>query len=196
MPTKFRAWLPTAIAITLSIGTAYGLVQQSLRMNANDPQVEITEELSSAVTNVEDPSQFDSAQKLDITKSLSAFWIVYDENGKPLASSGQFNGKIPEVPQGALDRAKTSGENRITWQPQKNARMALVIRPYTGKSKGFVVAGRSMREVEKREQNLLLISLLGWIITMAASLLAALFLPNRGTRHPAVATSEEHHHAA
>lgn len=193
MMTKFRNWLPLAITITILCALAYIIGQQSLRMAANDPQVEISEELASAVSAVEDPAQFDSPQKLDIAKSLSAFWVVYDEQGKPLAGNSQINGKLPELPKGALDAAKTKGENRVTWQPQAGLRDAVVIRPYSGKAKGFVAAGRSLREMEKRDKNLRILSVLAWIIAMAGSLIATLFLPKLPIHHSSAEHAEHHH---
>lgn len=180
---KFKNWLPLAIAITVISLLAYILAQQNLRMSANDPQVEISEELANAVTSAENVSQFDPPQKSDIAKSLSAFWIIYDEQGKPLAGTGQLNNKLPELPKGVFEKAKTKGENRVTWQPQAKIRFALVIRPYSGKTNGFVVAGRSLREVEKRNKNLLILTFIAWLVAMSASLAASLFVVKTHAHH-------------
>lgn len=184
MTNKFKNWLPLGIAITVICALVYFLAWQALRMQANDPQVEISEELSKAVMEVEDPAQFDPPQKLDISKSLSAYWIVYSQDGKALAGNGQINNSLPEVPVKLLEASNAKKESRVTWQPSGGAdRQALVIRPYEGVSKGYVAAGRSLRELDFRLKNLMVLTTLGWIVAMAASLLASLFAPKPPAYH-------------
>jgi hypothetical protein len=62
----------------------------------------------------------------------------------------------------------------VTWQPAPNVRMATVVVPYSGSNvSGFVVAGRSLREVEVREASLTKMVGLAWIIGLVATLVAA-----------------------
>jgi hypothetical protein len=49
---------------------------------------------------------------------------------------------------GVLDYVRKNGQDRVTWQPAPGVRMATVVVPYKN---GFVMAGRSLTEVEKRE---------------------------------------------
>ncbi len=46
--------------------------------------------------------------------------------------------------------ASRVGEDRITWQPEPGIRSAVVVVHYTGATPGYVMAGRSLREVEWR----------------------------------------------
>lgn len=51
-------------------------------------------------------------------------------------------------------------------------RSAIVVERLTGPSPGFVFAGRSLREIEKRESLVLAQVMLGWLFTLAATLMA------------------------
>ena len=59
-----------------------------------------------------------------------------------------------------------NGEDRVTWQPQGNVRIALVVTKVTGVQSGFIAAGRSLREVEKREDQLTKEVLGAWLIAV------------------------------
>lgn len=80
------------------------------------------------------------------------------------------------MPQGVLDSAQQHGQNRVTWQPEPRVRSAAVTVPFGGAQPGYVLAGRSLREVEQREDNLLLLALLGGLITLGATLVATVIV--------------------
>ena len=113
------------------------------------------------------------ADTIDIAQSLSTFVALYDANGKPLRSSGYLDGKMPELPAGVFDFAKSHGEHQVTWQPRSGVRMAMVIISSNSSPVGFVAAGRSLQEVEVREHNLVTMVFLGWIICVGLVLLHA-----------------------
>ena len=46
-------------------------------------------------------------------------------------------------------RLARRGEDRLTWQPEPGVRSATVVVHYQGAQAGFVMAGRSLREVGK-----------------------------------------------
>jgi hypothetical protein len=77
---------------------------------------------------------------------------------------------------GIFDYVKKNGQDRVTWQPEPGMRLATVVVPY---EKGFVMAGRSLTEVEKREsqvENLCGLALLGtWAATLIVIVLGELF---------------------
>ena len=89
-----------------------------------------------------------------------------------MAGSGLLSGKLPDYPTGALDSAKQTGENRVTWQPNADVRIASVVVPYNN---GFVVAGRNMREVEQRESQTELLAGATWILALIATLVVIAF---------------------
>ena len=46
----FIAWLPFAIIIVIFSGLVYAIVQQNYRQSANDPQIQIAEDLATAIS--------------------------------------------------------------------------------------------------------------------------------------------------
>ena len=75
-----------------------------------------------------------------------------------------MNGTTPLPPNGVVTAATTTHQNRVTWQPETNARVALVVQAYmhSGQS-GYVLVGRSLKEVEARED------MLSWMTIAAAA---------------------------
>ncbi len=68
-----------------------------------------------------------------------------------------------------------SGENRITWQPRPDVRIASIILYYhSAVSEGYILAGRSLREIEKRESFLELQTVLALIATLFATFVVCL----------------------
>ncbi len=167
---NLKIWLPLAIAITLISGLAYVISQQSIRLSANDPQIQLAEDTVHTLESGQTPDMAIPKETVNLRQSLAPFVIIYDSTGTVLASSGSLDGQPPTPPVGVLSYAQTHGENRITWQPDPNVREAIVIRPYQAVSNGFVLAGRSLREVEKREWKLEQLTLMGWLFALAASL--------------------------
>ena len=167
-----RIWLPFAVVTTALCALAYGLVQQSLRMSLNDPQIQMAEDAASALNNATTVDVVTAGSKVEMSTSLAPFIVVYDANGNPVSGSGLLNGQLPDYPKGALDAAKQSGDNRVTWQPNSSVRIASVAVPYNN---GFVVAGRNMREVESRETNAGNIAFAAWLVTVIATFIMVAF---------------------
>ena len=167
-----RYWLPLSVVITLLSGLVYGAGQQVLRWAANDPQIQMAEDAANALTNGQAPQTVVPAASVDIASSLAPYLVVFDDAGKPVASSGLLHGQPPTLPSGVFDYVRQHGEDRITWQPEPGVRSATVITRVSGSRPGFVLAGRSLREVEQRESQLELIVGLGWLGTLFAALIA------------------------
>jgi hypothetical protein len=165
----FKIWLPLAITITALCGLIYLTVQQSYRMSANDPQIQLAEDVSVNLANGQNPQNYVPAIKTNLAKSLAVYILIYDSNGKLLASSVEINGKDPVVPSGIFSDTKAKDETRFTWQTPEGIRSALVVKYYKGIGTGFVAVGRSIKEVEKRENDLQNIVLLGLISTLVLS---------------------------
>jgi hypothetical protein len=171
-----RIWIPLAVATTGLCGLIYITVQQDIRIGANDPQIQMAEDVARQISTGENPLDFVPPIKVEISQSLANYIIIFDDKGKIIGSSAVLDGKDPTVPSGVFTRTKASGETRFTWQPRVGVRSAAVITSYKGPSNGFVLVGRSMREIEKRIDNLGLIILLGWFVTLGTSLATTLFL--------------------
>jgi len=156
-------WYFPILAITAICLLIHVVSQQIIRQSANDPQIQMAEDIATTLNKGKQPSDFNSQDKIDIAQSLAPYIMIYDVQGKPLASSGQIDGNIPNLPTGVFDAAKNNGRNMISWKPKANVRAALVVVPYHS---GFVAAGRSLREVEIREGNLNKIIAVFWVVAM------------------------------
>ena len=104
----------------------------------------------------------------DIKKSLATFVIILDKQGKTVTSTAQLNGQIPNIPLGVFQYAQTHQENRLTWQPENGLRFATVVIPYGDKS-GYVLVGRSLREVEKRIDQMTFFAIVAWGTSVVGS---------------------------
>lgn len=166
-----------AVIATISCGLVYLAVQQSIRAGANDPQIQVAEDLATLLSSGRNINP-NLDNKVDIAKSLSVFVMFYDDNGNLIGSSAELNGQpAPQVPKGVLDYTKVHGEDRITWQPAPGVRSAIVVTRFeNSSSSGFVVAGRSLREVEKRESQAFYKSFFAWIFSIIVIFVAIVFL--------------------
>ena len=173
---SFPRWLPIGVAVTLVIGISYVFVQQNYRMGANDPQIMVARDTAAALAAGTPADQLVSNERVDPSRSLAPFVIVLDANGTVVVSSVQIDGTTPLPPAGVLDAAKSTGENRVTWQPRSDARIAAVIVPVNGGRGGYVVAGKSLAAVEERTDQLTQLAGLGLLgsllLTFGAVLLA------------------------
>jgi len=175
-----KSWWPLAVAVTLMCGLVEVTVQQSYRQSANDPQIQMAEDGAAALARGTSVNALVPSAPVAMESSLAPFVMVYNNSGELIASSATLNGKKPTVPSGVLVAAAKTGENRVTWQPSPSARSAIVAAHYaSAQHVGYVVVGRSLREVEKRESQLEIRVILAWIVTLATTLFASIFFVNK-----------------
>ena len=165
----FRAWLPLAVAITGVCGLAYLTSQQMLRQGANDPQLQIAQEWAARLSQGAGTDAISNSGVVDIGSAPTTFVAAYDDAGKLVTSTARLHGATPGLPPGVLEYARSHGENRVTWQPEPGVRIALVVEHYGGVAPGFVAAGRSLRETERRDGQMMLLGLAAWLATLSAS---------------------------
>lgn len=180
MQFRLSLFIILAVVVTIVFGTIYLAVQQNYRLSANDPQVQISESTANMLSQGQDLTAMMPEQKADLNKSLAAFIIVYDDAQNPTISSAQLDGQIPELPKGVLDAALEHGQNRVTWQPKEGVRIASVVTRFDG---GYVLAGRSLREVESRIGLLGKEVGLGWLAAIIAAFLGTWFLIPKNKPH-------------
>ena len=149
----FRIWAPIAVSGIILSALIYASVQQDLRQGANDPQIQMAQDLADSLQNGKN-AQDVVGQPVDLNKSLATFVIVFDDSGKPIASSAILDGRIPTPPAGVFTYTRQNTEDRFTWQPKPQVREAAVLMRFEGSKPGFVLVGRSLKEVEKRESRL------------------------------------------
>jgi hypothetical protein len=165
---KFIKIFFEAVILTLVFLTIYSVSQQVLRISANDPQIQIAEDTATALVNGAAPAEFmpSTRQPSDVSQSLATFIIIFDQNGTALESSATLSGQVISPPVGVFEYARIHGEDRFTWQPTTRERFAAVLKYYSGGHSGFVLVGRSLREVENREDSLLKIVALAWLLSI------------------------------
>lgn len=159
--------LATGLALALNV-----IPQQVLRLGANDPQIAMAGDMAATLDQygVTDGLRqgalltlLGGSGKVDMAQSLSPFVIVYDDRGRTLASQAILDGITPVPPVGIFNYVRTHKEDRISWQPRHDVRIAAVIQRVDGPQPGFVLAGRNMREVESREALVGQLAGLTWI---------------------------------
>ncbi|HEV8403834.1 MAG TPA: hypothetical protein VGQ31_12470 [Candidatus Limnocylindrales bacterium] len=157
-------FLPSAAALTLAIGLTYVAVQQDLRIGADEIPQRLAEDAIRALDANADPATVVGAGPVGIETSLDPFTAVYDSQGTLLASNGALDGRSLAVPRGIQRSAEATGRDAVTWQPRQGVRVAVVALPWHG---GTVVAGRSLRSIETRIDQIGALLLLGWLMGSA-----------------------------
>jgi hypothetical protein len=95
-------WLPIAAALTSVALVVYTAVQQDIRQSANENQVTLAESTAERLNAGTPPSSLASLEPVDLRTSLAPFVVVYDGNGRVLASSASLDGRTPALPAGVL----------------------------------------------------------------------------------------------
>lgn len=167
----YAFFLPLAVLATLCCGLVYAADQQNLRSGANDPQIQMANDAATALDAGAQPSNLVSVGRIDVALSLAPFLVVFDSSGKVLATDGQLDGHDPIPPAGVLASAANNPPDIVTWQPGSGVRIAAVVVPWQG---GTVLAGRSLAQVEIRENDALLIAAAAWLAMLVALALASL----------------------
>jgi hypothetical protein len=174
----FKTWLPLAFVGTALAVLVFASVQHISRMDAYDPEIQMAEDTAAALQAGTTPLSLQMGEPVDMYASVAPFIITTDATKKVITSSTTLNGTVPVPPEGSFDSAKAKSgnadwrnENRITWQPQNNLRIATVIKYYGGAHPGYVIAGRNMREVENRIKDLALIAVADLIGLLVGSFL-------------------------
>lgn len=166
--------LPLLVAITLLSATFYVGLQQTIRLLANEPQIQIVKDVANVLVNGVDPVSILGDSKTEISITPDPYIIIYDLNGKLIASSATLNGEDPKIPTDVLNYVKIHGEERLTWQPELGLRQAIVAAKYNGSNSGIIVVGRSLEETEKLINTVGFEMLIGWLLTIILSFFAAL----------------------
>jgi hypothetical protein len=172
VPAFLRHWLPLAVIATVLAGTAFTIGQQILRTGANDPQVQLAEDAAARLQEGAAATDVGPAGQVDIATSLAPWLMVYGSDRKPIAGSARLDGKPAEYPTSVFDNVHPGGRrDEVTWQPRSGVRAATVVVAFKD---GWVVAGRSLRLAEEREDLLAKLAVAGWLAALAATAVAVL----------------------
>jgi hypothetical protein len=186
----FNAWLPLVIVIVIFSGLAYAEAQQVYRQSANDPQIQIAEDLAAAIAQGQPVDQIVPAQgTTELSSTLSPFVMIYSASSTLIGSSALLDGKNPSFPTSVFDQVKVHGQWRQTWQPAPGVREAVVVTAYSGTSSGFLVVGRSLKEIEMREQSAEYMAGVAGIIALALTFIVYMYFVNKKMK-PEMAIAE------
>jgi hypothetical protein len=173
----FRLWLVIIGTATLTLGAAYSMVQQEARLSANDTPVSNAESAKKLLESGGDPSETLTKQKINLKTDDGQFIIVTDSSRHVIASSAELDGTTPLPPQGVFDYTSAHGSDIITWQPDKNVRLAIYTTTYKSNSgSGYIISGQSLRQTENKINRLTVIAFVAWII-IVSWISIILFLP-------------------
>jgi hypothetical protein len=153
-------WIVALLFISFSCAMVYLVDQQMMRQGANEEPLRIAQDTALKLERGQTVKSAVPADKVDISKSLSPFVMVFDNDKKLLAASGSWSNTLPTYPGGVLDNTLAKGETRVTWQPQNGLRFATVAVKY---SQGYVVGASSLQETEKRIAEMGKIVSLAWL---------------------------------
>lgn len=185
-PMFFYA-LTLGLILTVLGGTATLTLQQMLRREANQPQAEMANFYASEIATGAAPDESIPPGYVDLERNLEPFVVFYNEQGKPEASTGYIDQSIPILPPGVVDYIRSHGSDTFTWEPRTAVRIAVVAQRVTGSHAGIVLAGRSLRLVQRDESILYRIAFFGWLI-LVVLLIAGAALLNRAQRMRPVVT--------
>lgn len=155
-----------SIIITIVFTTMYVVVQQVYRSGANDPQVQVAKDIVDRLTKNSSLTGLIPAETIDITRSLSPFYVLFNGDGNPVESSGRLHGSLPRLPVGVLKFTQEHLEHRLTWQPDKHERFAMVMMKVNNSQIATVAVGRNLREVEIRINRFVQMIFAGWVLSM------------------------------
>lgn len=146
-----------------------------LRSSANDVGIQTAQDATAALNNNASPQGL-VAGHVDLQKSLAPFIIIYDKLGEAVAGNGYIGNEIPTIPFGVLNASKNTAYHAVTWQPQSAIRLASV----SVKANDFyVVAGKSLKQVESHENQALLLVFIGWILCCSVTVTVYWYLKRR-----------------
>ncbi|MBC7472193.1 MAG: hypothetical protein H7196_02960 [candidate division SR1 bacterium] len=171
------AFFPVIIII-LTTATTFVLLQQNIRLGADEEISTLSDNIITAVEKnraVLDNQPQD--QLVDPTKSDLIFIQAYnDDNSLIFSTLGIDGNNQSKVPQGVLDTAKKNGRNNVTWSPKKDIRLAVVIQRFNGEKPGFIVTGRSLKTFDAKVYKLGKIASFATLISIAlVSLISAVW---------------------
>lgn len=176
---SFLHWIPLAVLTVLICGTVYAAIQSDLRSGADDPQIQMATDARNALQSGASAQSLVPTAQIDIAQSLAPYLVIYDVNGQPVASSATLHGQALTPPSGVFGYARTHAMDTLTWMPEAGVRSAIVVVHY---SDGYVLAGRSLRQVEQREDDALLTIGALCVFTLAMTFLATLLSQTLATR--------------
>lgn len=154
----FRTWLAVVGTATLVLGAAYGMVQQSTRLSADDLPLSTAQTARQELQTSSNAKDVVPTLKTNLRADSGVFVIVTDDTEHVVASSASLDGQTPLPPRGVFIFTQRHGSDHFTWEPTPGVRLATRVMSYrSGGDNGFIIAGQSLKPFEDR------ISMYTWI---------------------------------
>lgn len=147
--------------LTFNCLLVYIITQQSLRLTANHRPLKIANDLAiklEAGNKIEDVV---SSDKIDISKSLSPFIMIYDTDKSLIMTSGLMGNVNPVYPSGVFGYVDQHKTDQVTWQTSNGLRYASVVISY---SNGYIVVAQSLIQTERLIGLIGNLDLIAWIL--------------------------------
>lgn len=157
-----RVWLAIVGTATILLVTAYGFVQQSMRLGANDLPYASAQTIKHELESGASAADVVPQVKTDSLGDTTVFAIVTNSNHEILASSLNDPESI-RPPAGVFNYAAIHGIDSVTWQTGSGARLATTVIPYKS---GYIVTGQSLSQVEKRASTLTVLMIVAWLVVL------------------------------
>lgn len=172
-------FLTLVLMSTIAFAAIFFSSRNSLRQQANDPQVEVTEQVAGIMRQGAPLDAIVSgAEQIDLATSDTLFVALYDKDKNLAGATATVNGQPLSIPAESFDQASVNGGYRFDWVVTDGREIAGVMKQVD--DLGYVVAGRSLAEYELRVAPLFRPLLIGWIASILLSLfLASLLRPLR-----------------
>lgn len=172
-------FLLLALLSTLIFGSIYVAGNQILRSLADDPQVEVVEQVANLMKqDIPLEAILGQAEQIDISENNGLFVMIFDKDKKLVGSSAVIGEETPQLPTESFDTANASTGNRFTWKPKEGIRSAVVLKQIG--DKGYAAAGKSLKETDYRTRNMATAIVLAWTLSLLTSLaLSSALRPRR-----------------
>lgn len=164
----FRVWLAILGTVTLVLGAAYAMVQQSTRLSADDLPLSTAQTARQELQSASNAKDVVPTIKTDLTSSTGVFVIVTDDTEHVVASSATLYGQTPLPPRGVFTFTQQHGTDHFTWEPAPGVRLATRVVKYTsGTDSGYIITGQSLKPFEDRIATYTWIAGAAWLAVVA-----------------------------
>ncbi len=168
---RYIPWIGALVILIAFVGLVYGVAQQIERQGADDAPLRLASQVADEVT-AGSSSTVDALPRVDLSKSLAPFVVVFGADGTPIAGNGYDHGTLASPPAGVIADARAHGEDQVSWQTASGLRFATVSLKAGDQ---VVMAAQSLAPSETRTGQLGRLILLGGaasLVVFAAAFIA------------------------
>lgn len=150
--------------------------QHSLRLAANDPQIELAEDISLRLARGADPQTILTQPAINLRTSVSTYVMVFNRVQEPVVVTALLDNQEVKPPVELFNLTEKNGQTRFTWQPAPGVKSAVVMQYFDDQQTGYLLVGRSLRETDYRITEITQTIMAGWLMIMALSLVCTIVM--------------------